>query len=42
MADVAAWLAAGGEAELADWRAELRPPEMSAEREAELLALVPS
>jgi 2'-hydroxyisoflavone reductase len=39
VADVAAWLASGGEAELPDWRAELRPPEMTAEREAELLAL---
>jgi 2'-hydroxyisoflavone reductase len=39
VADVAAWLAAGGEAELTDWRADLRPPDMTAEREAELLAL---
>jgi nucleoside-diphosphate-sugar epimerase len=38
VADVAAWLASGGEAELPDWRAELRPPEMSAERESELLS----
>jgi nucleoside-diphosphate-sugar epimerase len=38
VADVAEWLAAGGEAELPDWHAELRPPEMSAEREAQLLA----
>jgi 2'-hydroxyisoflavone reductase len=38
IADVAAWLTAGGEAELDDWRAEHRPPEMSAERERELLA----
>jgi nucleoside-diphosphate-sugar epimerase len=38
VADVAAWLRAGGEAELDEWRAELRPPIMSAEREAQLLA----
>ncbi len=38
VADVAAWLASGGEAELPDWRTELRPPEMSPEREAELLS----
>ena len=37
VADVAAWLRAGGEDELDDWRAEHRPPPMSAEREAELL-----
>ena len=30
VADVAAWLEAGGEAELDDWRAEHRPPLMSA------------
>jgi hypothetical protein len=39
VADVAAWLRAGGEAELPDWRAEMRPPPMSGERERELLAL---
>ena len=39
VADVAAWLAAGGEAELGDWRAEHRPPPMAPERERELLAL---
>ncbi len=39
LADVAAWLRAGGEAELTDWRAQTRPRPMSAEREAELLAL---
>ena len=39
VADVAAWLSAGGEAELSDWRAEMRPPPMSDERERELLAL---
>ncbi len=37
VADIAAWLSAGGEDELDDWRAEHRPPPMSAEREAELL-----
>ena len=37
VADVAAWLRAGGESELSEWRAEHRPPPMSAEREAELL-----
>ena len=40
VADVRAWLEAGGEAELDDWRAEHRPPRMSREREAELLRLV--
>jgi nucleoside-diphosphate-sugar epimerase len=39
VADVAAWLAGGGEAELGDWNAEVRPPPMSPEREHELLAL---
>jgi hypothetical protein len=39
VADVAAWLAAGGEAELADWRAEHRPAPMPRERERQLLAL---
>jgi hypothetical protein len=34
-----AWLRAGGEAELDEWRAEHRPRPMSQEREAELLAL---
>jgi 2'-hydroxyisoflavone reductase len=37
VADVAAWLRDGGEAELDDWRSEHRPPPMSAEREQELL-----
>jgi hypothetical protein len=37
VADIAAWLRAGGEAELSDFRAENRPAPMSAEREAELL-----
>src|SRR4051794_7235408 len=39
VADVAAWLRDGGEAELGDWNAEVRPPPMSPERERELLAL---
>ena len=39
VADVAAWLRAGGEAALPDWHAELRPPALTPEREAELLAL---
>src|SRR5215210_4566879 len=39
VADVAAWLRAGGEAELSDWGSHARPAPMSAEREAELLAL---
>ncbi|HUA56732.1 MAG TPA: hypothetical protein VMB81_31410, partial [Candidatus Sulfotelmatobacter sp.] len=39
VADVAAWLRAGGEAGLPDWHAELRPQPLSPEREAELLAL---
>jgi nucleoside-diphosphate-sugar epimerase len=37
VADVAAWLRDGGEAELGDWNAEHRPPPMSAQRERELL-----
>ena len=37
VADVAAWLAAGGESELDGWRAEHRPAPMSLERERELL-----
>jgi len=41
VADVWAWLRDGGEAELSEYRAELRPAPMSAEREAELLAAVP-
>ena len=32
--DIWTWLRNGGEAELDDWRAEHRPPKMSAEREA--------
>ena len=39
VADVAAWLREGGEDELTDWGSHARPPEMSAAREAELLAL---
>jgi len=39
--DIASWLNNGGEAELDDWRDEHRPPQMSAEREAELLRLAP-
>jgi 2'-hydroxyisoflavone reductase len=38
VADVWAWLRAGGEAELDDWRAEHRPPPMTLERERSLLA----
>ena len=41
VADIAAWLRDGGEAELSEYRAELRPAPMTAEREAELLAAVP-
>jgi 2'-hydroxyisoflavone reductase len=41
VADIAAWLRDGGEDELDDWRAEHRPPPMSAEREGELLRAVP-
>ena len=41
VADIAAWLRAGGEQELDDWRSEHRPTPMSAEREAELLNAVP-
>ena len=36
----AAWLENGGEAELDDWRAEHRPPRMSAEREEALIRLL--
>ena len=39
VADVAAWLRDGGEAELTDWGAHARPAPMSLERERELLAL---
>jgi nucleoside-diphosphate-sugar epimerase len=39
VADVTAWLRDGGEAELTDWGSHARPAPMSAEREAELLAL---
>ncbi len=39
VADVAAWLRDGGDAELSDWGSHARPAPMSAEREAELLAL---
>jgi 2'-hydroxyisoflavone reductase len=37
IADVWAWLRAGGESELDDWRSEYRPPPMRPERERELL-----
>jgi nucleoside-diphosphate-sugar epimerase len=37
VADVADWLRRGGEAELDEWRSELRPPPMSKEREQALL-----
>jgi nucleoside-diphosphate-sugar epimerase len=40
VADTWNWLQAGGEAELDGWRAEHRPPKMSAEREAALIRLV--
>jgi nucleoside-diphosphate-sugar epimerase len=40
VADVRAWLEAGGERELDDWRAEHRPPRMSREREDALLRLL--
>jgi len=39
VADVAAWLRDGGDVELSDWGSHARPAPMSAEREAELLAL---
>ena len=38
--DIATWLENGGEAELDEWRAEHRPPRMSAEREAALSRLL--
>ena len=38
--DVRAWLDAGGEAELDDWRSEHRPPPMAHEREDALLRLL--
>jgi 2'-hydroxyisoflavone reductase len=38
IADVWAWLRDGGEAQLPDWRAALRPRGLTAERERELLA----
>jgi nucleoside-diphosphate-sugar epimerase len=40
VADVRAWLEAGGEAELDGWRAEHRPPRMSHEREDALIRLL--
>jgi len=40
VADVAAWLRDGGEAELSDWGAHARPAPMGAEREEELLRQV--
>ena len=39
VADVAAWLRDGGEAEVSDWGSHARPAPMGAEREAELLSL---
>ena len=39
VADVAAWLRDGGEAEVGDWGSHARPAPMSAERERELLGL---
>ncbi|MBE2317200.1 NAD-dependent epimerase/dehydratase family protein [Solirubrobacter sp. CPCC 204708] len=38
--DIREWLQTGGEREIGDYRAELRPPDMSSEREAALLQLV--
>lgn len=38
VADVWAWLRAGGEAGLGEWHADRRPPPMAPEREAQLLA----
>jgi nucleoside-diphosphate-sugar epimerase len=40
IADVWAWLRDGGEAQLPDWRADVRPRGLTAAREAELLAAV--
>jgi nucleoside-diphosphate-sugar epimerase len=40
VADIAAWLENGGEAELDEWRSEHRPGKMSAEREAALSRLL--
>jgi 2'-hydroxyisoflavone reductase len=40
IADVWSWLREGGETQLTDWRADVRPHGLSAEREAELLAAV--
>lgn len=40
VADIATWLERGGEAELDEWRAEHRPPRMSAEREEALSRLL--
>jgi nucleoside-diphosphate-sugar epimerase len=37
VADVWEWLRGGGEAELDEWRSELRPPRMSMDREQALL-----
>jgi nucleoside-diphosphate-sugar epimerase len=42
VADVAAWLRAGGESELDEWRSEHRPRPMTEERERALLGTVPS
>jgi 2'-hydroxyisoflavone reductase len=42
VADVWAWLRAGGESELDDWRSEHRPQPMTAERERALRGTVPS
>jgi 2'-hydroxyisoflavone reductase len=41
VADVWAWLRDGGEGRLPDWLAEVRPAEMPAAREGELLRLAP-
>jgi nucleoside-diphosphate-sugar epimerase len=40
IADVRAWLEQGGEREIGEWRAEHRPPRMSAEREDALFRLL--
>jgi len=42
VADVAAWLRDGGEAELDEWRSEHRPRPMTEERERAVLGTVPS
>jgi hypothetical protein len=40
VADTRSWLQAGGEAEIGDYRSEMRPMAMNADREAALLQLV--